>query len=145
MAHENVLTDDARIAAILRQARRVAVLGIKPESRAGEAGHYVPAFLARQGVEVIPVPTYYPEVNEILGRPVVRHLASVPGPVDVLDVFRRPADIPAHLEDVKSLRPRLVWFQLGIRNDDAAEELARAGIPVVQDRCLMAEWRRLVG
>lgn len=145
MAHENVLTDDARIAAILRQARRVAVLGIKPESRAGEAGHYVPAFLARQGVEVIPVPTYYPEVNEILGRPVVRHLASVPGPVDVLDVFRRPADIPAHLEDVKRLRPRLVWFQLGIRNDAAAEDLARAGIPVVQDRCLMAEWRRLVG
>jgi predicted CoA-binding protein len=144
MAHENVLADDARIAAVLREARRVAVLGIKPESRAGEAGHYVPAFLARQGVEVIPVPVHYPEVKEILGRPVVRDLASVPGPVDLLDVFRRPADIPSHLQDMKRLRPRLVWFQLGIRNDAAGEELARAGILVVQDRCLMSEWRRLV-
>jgi len=144
MAHENILTDDALIGEKLRAARRVAVLGAKPESRADEAAHYVPAFLASRGVEIVPVPTYYPEVTEILGRKVIRDLAAVPGPVDVLDVFRKPSDIPAHLDAILKLRPGLVWFQLGIRNDDAAETLARAGIPVVQDRCLMVEWRRLV-
>ena len=70
-----------------------------------------------------------------------RKVADVPGPVDLVDVFRKPSDIPAHLPDLLAKKPRAVWFQLGIRNDAAAEELARAGIQVVQDRCLMVEWR----
>jgi len=94
---------------------------------------------------VIPVPVYYPEVKEILGRPVHRKVAEVPGQVDLVDVFRRPADIPSHLDDLLAKRPRAVWFQLGIRNDAAAEVLARAGIQVVQDRCLMVDWRRFRG
>jgi predicted CoA-binding protein len=89
------------------------------------------------------VPVYYPDVREILGRPVYRKVAEVPGPIDVVDVFRRPADLEAHLDDLLEKRPRAVWMQLGIRNDRAAEALARAGILVVQDRCLMVEWRRL--
>jgi len=145
MAHPNVLTDDARIAEVLRSTRRVAVLGIKTEVQADQAAYYVPAFLAARGLDVVPVPVYYPEVTEILGKRVVRDLAAVPGPVDLVDVFRKPSDIPAHLADLRKLGPRLVWFQLGIRNDAAAEELARAGILVVQDRCLMVEWNRLVG
>jgi len=56
-----------------------------------------------------------------------------------VNVFRRPSDIPAHLEDLLASRPRAVWFQLGIRHDEAAETLARAGIDVVQDRCLLVE------
>jgi hypothetical protein len=72
-------------------------------------------------------------------------VADVPGPVDLVDVFRRPADIPAHLPDLLAKAPRVVWFQLGIRHDAAAEQLARAGIAVVQDRCLMVEWKRHVG
>ena len=142
MAHPRILTDDARIADLIRGTRRVAVLGIKTEKQADQAAHYVPAFLVQRGVEVIPVPVYYPEVTAILGRPVIRDLAAVPGPVDLVDVFRKATDIPAHLADLKRLRPRAVWFQLGIRNDAAAEELAEAGIDVVQDRCLMVEWRR---
>jgi uncharacterized protein len=105
----------------------------------------VPKYLADQGVEVVPVPVYYPEAKEILGRPVFRKIADVPGAVDVVDVFRRPSDIPAHLDDIKAKRPRAVWMQAGIRNDAAAEALAREGILVVQDRCLMVEWRRLAG
>lgn len=145
MAHPNVLTDDTRIAEVLRSTRRAAVLGIKTEQQADQAAFYVPAFLAGRGVEVVPVPVYYPEVTEILGKKVVRDLAAVPGPVDLVDVFRKPSDIPAHVPALKALKPRLVWFQLGIRNDAAAEELAQAGILVVQDRCLMVEWKRLVG
>ena len=138
-----ILDDDAKIRALLAQTRRVAVLGIKTEAQADQAAFYVPKFLAGQGVELVPVPVYYPEVKTILGRPVHRTLADVPGPIDLVDVFRRPSDIPAHLPDLLAKKPRAVWLQLGIRNDAAAEDLAKAGIQVVQDRCLMVEWRRL--
>ncbi|MEC7520393.1 MAG: CoA-binding protein [Myxococcota bacterium] len=142
---ENLITDDAEILAIARGARRVAVLGIKPESHGGQPAHYVPAYLAGAGVEVIPVPVYYPEVTEILGRPVHRDVASVPGPIDIFDVFRRPADVPPHVDDLIAARPACVWLQLGIRHDEAAERLARAGVRVVQDRCLLVDHRRAVG
>ena len=139
---ENLLTSDAAIGELLRNAKRVAVLGVKTEAKADQAAFYVAKFLADHGAEVIPVPVYYPEVTEILGRKVYRKVADVPGSVDIVDVFRRPTDIPAHLPDLLAKKPGAVWFQLGIRNDAAAEELARAGIQVVQDRCLMVEWRR---
>jgi len=141
-AQRNLVEDEAGVEELIRSSRRVAVLGIKTEAQSSRAAFYVPAFLKQAGVEVIPVPVYYPEVREILGSPVYRKLADVPGPVDIVDVFRRPADIPAHLEDLKALRPRAVWFQSGIRHDEAARALAAAGILVVQDRCLMVDWRR---
>jgi predicted CoA-binding protein len=138
-----ILTDDGRIRALLADTRRVAVLGIKTEAQAGQPAFDVPQFLAGRGVEVVPVPVYYPEVKEILGRPVFRKVADVPGPVDIVDVFRRPTDVPPHVPDLLAKRPRAVWLQLGIRNDAAAEALAREGILVVQDRCMLVEWRRL--
>ena len=140
---ENILTDDAKIRDLLATTKRVAVLGIKTEAQADQAAFYVPKFLSEHGVEVVPVPVYYPEAKQILGRPVFRKLADIPGAIDMVDVFRRPSDVPAHVQDLLAKRPRAVWLQLGIRNDAAAEELARAGILVVQDRCLMVEWRRL--
>lgn len=140
---ENVLEDEGRIRDLLRSTRRVAVLGMKTEAQAGEAAFYVPRFLVEAGVDVVPVPVYYPDAREILGRRVYRRLADVPGPVDLVDVFRRPRDVPAHLPDLLAKRPRAVWLQLGIRSDEAAEALAREGILVVQDRCLMVDWRRL--
>jgi predicted CoA-binding protein len=142
---ENLLEDDARIRALVRDTKRIAVLGIKTEEQAGQAAFYVPKYLAGAGAEIVPVPVYYPDVQEILGRKVYRRLVDVPGAIDVVDVFRRPNDIPAHLDDLRAKRPRAVWFQLGIRNDAAAEALAKDGILVVQDRCLMVEWRRVVG
>jgi uncharacterized protein len=101
----------------------------------------VPRYLATAGLEVIPVPVYYPEITHILGLPVYHKLADVPGQIDMVNVFRRPRDIPAHIDDILAKRPAAVWFQLGIRNEQAAEQLARAGIRVVQDRCLMVEHR----
>lgn len=138
----NLIEDDDAIVALLRDVRRVAVLGIKPESESGKPAHYVPAYLKRAGLEVVPVPVYYPDVEEILGERVFRRVSDIPGPIDLVDVFRRPDDIPPHLPDLLEKRPRIVWFQSGIRNDEAAETLARAGILVVQDRCLMVEHRR---
>jgi predicted CoA-binding protein len=141
----NLVSDDAGIRAILEAARRVAVLGIKTEAQAGQPAIEVPRYLAAQGYEVVPVPVYYPEAQEILGQPVYRRLQDVPGEIDLVDVFRRPQDIPPHLEDIIAARPKAVWFQLGIRNDAAAERLAAAGIRVVQDRCTLVEHRRLIG
>ncbi len=138
-----MIESDAAIAELLARVRRIAVLGIKTEAQADQAAFYVPRYLASAGFEVIPVPVYYPEVKEILGRPVYRKLADVPGEIDLVDVFRRPRDIDAHLDDLLIKKPRAVWFQLGIRNDAAAEKLAKAGIQVVQDRCVMVDHRRL--
>jgi predicted CoA-binding protein len=139
---QHLLEDDARIGALVRGARRVAVLGIKTEAQAEQPAFYVARFVADHGGEVIPVPVFYPEVTEILGRKVYRKVADVPGEVDIVDVFRKPSDIDAHVDDILAKRPRAAWFQLGIRNEAAAERLARAGIDVVQDRCLKVEWAR---
>jgi hypothetical protein len=141
--HDRILTDDRQIRDLLASTRRVAVLGIKTEAQRHKPAYYVPEYLASHGLEIVPVPVYYPEAKEILGKPVFRKLADVPGPVDLVDVFRRPSDVAGHVEDLLAKRPRAVWMQLGIRNDEAAQALARAGILVVQDRCLMVEWRRL--
>jgi predicted CoA-binding protein len=133
----HLIDDDAGIARVLDDTRRIAVLGIKVE--ATQPANYVPAYAQRVGLEIVPVPVYYPEVTEILGERVYRRVADVPGSLDMVNVFRRPKDIPAHLDDIIAKKPKVVWFQLGIRNDDAAERLAKEGIDVVQDRCLMVE------
>jgi uncharacterized protein len=142
---ENVIHDTNTIQEIIRGTKTIAVLGIKPESHADQAAHYVPAHMAAAGYEVIPVPVYYPEVTEILGQKVYRKLTDIPGPIDMVNVFRRPQDIPPHVDDILAVKPKSVWFQLGIRNDEAARKLAEAGIKVVQDRCLMVEEGRLSG
>ncbi|HKO01390.1 MAG TPA: CoA-binding protein [Thermoanaerobaculia bacterium] len=139
----NLITDSAGILEVIRESRTIAVLGIKPESHGDQAAHYVPAHMAAAGYEIIPVPVYYPEVTEILGRKVFRKLADVDVPIDMVNVFRRPSDIPPHVDDIIAAKPKSVWFQLGIRNDEAALKLAEAGIKVVQDRCLMVEEGRL--
>lgn len=139
----NLIDDDAGLARILREARAVGVLGAKAQP--AEPAHYVPAYLTQHGYRVLPVnPTL--AGRKILGEPVVATLADLPGPVDVIDVFRRPEYLPGHAAEILALpwRPAVVWFQLGIRNDAAAERLARAGIRVVQDRCMMPEHRRLL-
>ena len=141
---ENLIQSPADIRELILQSRRIAVLGIKTEAQADQPAFYVPKYLAAAGFELIPVPVYYPEVTAILGQPVYRRLMEIPGDIDLVDVFRRPQDISAHLEDIITKGPTAVWFQSGIRNDAAAETLAKAGIKVVQDRCLMVE-HRLVG
>ncbi|HEX6535969.1 MAG TPA: CoA-binding protein [Gemmatimonadaceae bacterium] len=140
----HLLETPAEIRALLERTRRVAVLGIKTAAT-GQPAFYVPEWVQRAGLEVVPVPVYFPDVTEILGERVYRRLVDVPGEIDLVNVFRRPKDIPPHVPDILAKRPAAVWFQLGIRNDEAAERIARAGIDVVQDRCLMIEMRRARG
>lgn len=139
---ENLIADDAGVRGLIARTRRIAVLGIKTEKQSFKPAFYVPHYLASVGFDVIPVPVYYPEVVRILERKVYRRLTDVPGDIDLVDVFRRSEDIPGHVDDILSKRPRAVWFQVGIRNDAVAERLAREGIKVVQDLCLMVEHRR---
>jgi uncharacterized protein len=135
---QHLIEDDAGIRTLLDRTRRIAVLGIKiPESR--QPAYYVAEYAKRAGYEIVPVPVYYPEVTEILGEQVYRSVAAIPGPIDMVNVFRRPRDIDSHVDDILAKRPASVWFQLGIRNDAAAERFAREGIDVVQDRCLLVE------
>jgi predicted CoA-binding protein len=135
----HLIDDDAGIGRVIAHTRRIAVLGIKID--ANQPAHYVPEYAQRVGYEIVPVPVYYPEVTEILGERVYRTVNAVPGDVDMVNVFRRPQDVLAHVDDILAKKPKSVWMQLGIRNDEAAERFARAGIDVVQNRCLMVELR----
>lgn len=137
----NLIDDEAGIADVLAQARRIAVIGIKPESHSNQPAYYVPAYMQRFGYEIIPVPVYYPEAQEILGCPVVWRLAEIDGEIDLVNLFRRSGDVAQHVDEILAARPKAVWMQQGIRNAEAAEVFAKAGIKVVQDRCLMVEHR----
>jgi predicted CoA-binding protein len=141
--HPNIISDDeARVAELVRSARRVAVLGIKTEQQASQPAFYVAEALYEAGVAIVPVPVYFPDVTLILGQPVYRRVADVPGPIDIVDVFRRAQDVAAHVDDILAKRPRAVWLQQGIVDDKSAQRWAEAGILVVQDRCLMVDHRR---
>jgi hypothetical protein len=141
---EYVVDNDGGLTRVLRESTTIAVLGAKAE--AGGPAYSVPAYLAERGYRIFPVnPTI--AGRELHGTRVVPTLADLPGPVDVIEVFRRPEYLPGHAREILALdwQPAVVWFQLGIANDHAAELLARAGIRVVQDRCMMPEHRRLLG
>ncbi len=139
----NLIDDDAGLRAILAAAETVAVVGAKPGPE--QPAYYVPAYLRAHGYRILPVnPTI--AGRRLFDVEVVPTVADLPGPVDVIEIFRRPAYLPGHAREILALpwTPRAVWFQLGIRNDAAAEMLARAGIQVVQNRCMMPEHRRLL-
>jgi predicted CoA-binding protein len=131
---ENLLTTTDQIRDLIKQTKRIAVLGIKTDAQGDQPSVYVPLYMQRAGFEIIPVPVYYPDATVILGEHVYRKLTDIPGDIDMVDVFRRPPDIAGHVEDILAKKPKSVWFQSGIRNDGAAEIFAKAGIKVVQDR-----------
>src|ERR1043165_6269294 len=139
---QHLIETDEGVRKLLESTKRMAVLGIKT-AESGQPAYYVAEYAQRAGYEIVPVPVYYPDCTEILGEKVYRKVNDIPGEIDMVDVFRRPKDITAHVDDIIAKKPKSVWFQLGIRNEEAAEKLARAGIDVVQDRCLMVEIRHI--
>ncbi len=136
---KNILNSDAEIKDLLAQTKTIAVIGIKME--AFQPAFYVPSYMQSAGFEIIPVPVYYPDATEILGQKVYRKLVDIPGEIDLVNVFRRSSDVPKHLEDISAKKPKAVWMQSGIYNDEVAERLAKEGIKVVQNLCLMVEHR----
>jgi predicted CoA-binding protein len=138
---KNILGSDAEIRDLLAETKRIAVIGIKMESF--QPAFYVPQYMKNAGYEIIPVPVYYPDAAEILGEKVYRRLVDIPGEIDLVNVFRRSGDVPKHAEDILAKKPKAVWLQSGIRNDEVAETLAKQGIKVVQNLCLMVEHRTI--
>ena len=128
--------------AILRSARRVAVVGLSPKPE--RPSHGVARYLQRAGYTIIPV---RPTGQAILGEPVQPDLraAAAAGPIDIVDIFRRSESVPGLLDDLLAVRPRLVWMQVGVRDDETARRLEAAGIPVVMDRCLAVDHLSLGG
>lgn len=129
--------------AILRAARTVAVLGAHDDG--ARPAHGVPMYLISQGYRVYPV-NGMKAGQAILGDgapAAVARLTDLPGPVDVVDVFRNSEAVAGHVDEILAMAPRppVVWLQLGVRNDAAAATLRAAGIVVVQDACMKADHR----
>ncbi len=138
---ENILTTDDEIKNLLQAIKRIAVIGIKMEPN--QPAFYVPNYMKDAGFEIVPVPVYYPEATEILGEKVYRKLTEIPVEIDLVNIFRRSADVEKHLDDILEKKPKAIWMQSGIQNDSVAESLAKNGIKVVQNLCLMVEHRAL--
>ena len=138
---ENLLNSDAEISELLKQTKRIAVIGIKMESF--QPAFYVPSYMKNAGFEIVPVPVYYPDITEIMGEKVYRNLTDIPGEIDLVNIFRRSNDVAKHTEEILAKKPKAVWMQSGIHNSEVAETLAKAGIKVVQNLCLMVEHRAL--
>jgi uncharacterized protein len=137
-----LIEDDEGLLTIFRESKTVAVLGAKASP--SEPAYYVPAYLHARGYAIRPVNPRFAG-SRLHERDTVATLAELTEPADVIEIFRRPEYLPGHADEILALpwRPKTVWFQLGIMNDAAAEKLARAGMRVVQDRCMMPEHRRL--
>jgi predicted CoA-binding protein len=139
---QNLIDTRQGILQLLAGTKRIAVLGMERDEKHDRPAYYVPQYMMGAGFEIVPVPVKYPGLERVAGLQAYGSVSEVPGEIDMVNVFRRPNDIPAHVADILAKKPKSVWFQLGIRNDAAAEQFARAGIQVVQDLCLMVEHRR---
>jgi predicted CoA-binding protein len=137
-----IVDDRQGIARVVNSVSRVAVIGIKTEDVGGPA-FFVPEMMQESGFTIIPVPVYHPEATEILGEPVHFSLATIDPPPQMVQLFRRSADVAQHVDEILAAKPKVVWMQQGIRNDAAAEQFAKAGITVVQDKCMKVELARL--
>jgi predicted CoA-binding protein len=136
------MQSDAELRDLLRRVRSIAVLGVK--NGAGDDALRVPHYMQAQGYRILPI---NPKLSSVLGERARASLAEIQGGVDLVNVFRAPQHVPAHVDEILALSPRplAVWLQLGITPAAAAARLEAAGIAVVQDRCLMVEHRRLLG
>ncbi|HET7107856.1 MAG TPA: CoA-binding protein [Candidatus Acidoferrum sp.] len=134
---ENFSTASDVVAEILRGARSIAVVGLS--SNPMRASHGVAEYLKNAGFRIIPV---NPNETEVLGEKAYARLEDVPGPVDIVDVFRRAEEVPAVAESAIGIGAKVLWMQLGIENAEAAERARAAGLVVVEDSCLMVEHRR---
>lgn len=125
---------------IIREARSVALVGVSANPI--RSSHFVASYLIRTPLRTYPV---NPAYDEVLGLPCYPSLADLPEVPDLVDVFRRADQIPGVVEEAIAVGAKVVWFQLGLRNDEAAAMAEDAGLEVVQDRCLKIEHARWAG
>ncbi len=131
--------DQDTILAILRDSQDIAVVGLSEDPDRPSYG--VAQYLKSKGYHIIPV---NPRLEEVLGERAYPDLLSIPGPVDVVDIFRRPDAVPDIVEQAIQIKAKAIWMQEGVSNEQAAEKARAAGLLVVSDRCMQKEHRRLV-
>lgn len=134
------MNSDREMKAILQSAKTIASVGVSgnPEKESYE----VVAYLKEQGYRIIPV---NPTATEILGEKAYPNLESVPEKIDVVQVFRKPEDVPPVVDDAIKVGAKVVWMQVGIVNEEAAQKARDAGLQVVMDACMRMTHRRLIG
>ena len=137
LPRENASSDEIR--RLLTAARTIAVVGLSPDP--DRDSHRVAAYLQEHGYRVIPV---NPSASEVLGERAYPDLASVPAPIDIVDVFRKPEAIPGIVDDAISVKAKAVWMQLGLANNAAAQKARAAGLAVVMNKCIMVQHRHLL-
>jgi len=134
--------DDSLLREIFDRCRTIAVVGIK--AGVDDDAFRVPHYMQQHGHRIVPVS---PKLDAVLGERCVASLRELREPVDLVNLFRAPQHLPAHVDEILAMDPLpfAVWFQLGIRDDASAARLRAAGVRVVQDACLMVEHARLAG
>ncbi len=134
------MTDINSLRRILNEYKRVAVVGLSTDW--SRPSYFAAKYLLDHGFEVIPV---NPKYTEVLGQKCYPDLLSIPSAVDIVDLFQKAERIPPHIDDAIALGAKLVWMQLGIVHEAAAEKARSAGLEVVMDRCMKIEYARLFG
>jgi uncharacterized protein len=139
-----IITKLEDIKRILQESKTVAVLGA--HTNVSKAAYYVPRYLDTRNYEIFPVNPVFAG-QEMFGKTVVSSLTELTTPIDLVDVFRRSEALPGHVAEILAMKflPKVVWFQLGIQNDEVAEQLSQAGIEVVQNRCTLADHQSFFG
>ena len=135
-----MLVDLNEIKNILSSYKTIAIVGLSPKS--GRPSYQVASYMLEAGYRIIPV---NPGQSEILGLPCYPNLASIPEPVDIVDIFRRPADIPPIVAEAVKIKAKVIWMQQGIINNEAAELARQAGLTVIMDRCIKTDHAELPG
>ena len=131
--------NDQEITNLLRTTKNIAVVGLSSNPMRPSFG--VSRFLQRQGFRVIPV---NPNETEVLGERAYRSVKDVPDPIDIVNIFRRPARVPEVVDDALAKGARCIWMQEGVINHEAAKKAEAAGMPVVMNRCILKELARLL-
>jgi predicted CoA-binding protein len=131
---------DEQVRTLLESVRRIVVVGLSPKRHRASNG--VSRYLLDQGYEIVPV---YPREDEILGQKVYRRVQDVPGPIHLVDVFRKSEDLPGVIDDALAAHAPALWLQLECIDEGGAARAAAAGLTVVMDRCLMVDHARLLG
>lgn len=134
------MTDSNTLRRILKEHKTIAVVGLSANEM--RPSYFAAKYLQDHGYKIIPV---NPNYQEILGEPCYPDLASIPEPVDVVDLFQRSEQIPPFIDQAIAIGAKVVWMQLGVINEHAAEKARQAGLEVVMDRCMKIEYGRLFG
>jgi uncharacterized protein len=132
--------DPSTIQRVLHHARTIAIVGLSPNEL--RASYFVGYYLKRHGYQVIPV---NPREQEILGQKSYKALTDVPGPVDIVNVFRAPDALPAIAADAVKIGAGNLWCQFGVINEEGARIAEAGGVSVIMDRCLKVEHARYIG